>query len=85
MASTLDGLRYLLLVFQTGTGETAGKDLSLFIDELEQKIRVFVVDVPDSILLEAAVLRFRFRPLDRLVCSVMMPPPRPYGTLFCFC
>jgi len=56
-------LRDSVLVFPAIAGQSAGKYLSLFIDKLQQKIRILVVDILDAVFLEAAVLGLYFSPL----------------------
>src|SRR5690606_1812020 len=56
MAGTLYGLGYFPLEFQGSTGEAAGQHLALVIDELQQEVCVFVIDVFDAILFKTAVL-----------------------------
>src|SRR5690606_19455983 len=63
MTGTLYGLCYLLLKLQAGSRQTAGKYLALLIDKLQQEVRILVVDVFDTILLKAAVLRLDLRTL----------------------
>lgn len=68
MACALDGDGKAALVLEAGAGNAAGQNLALLIDKLQEEIGVFVVDVLDPVLLEAAVLfRFGLRPnlIDR--------------------
>src|SRR5690606_4925963 len=67
VACALDGLSHLLLKLQTCTGESAGQDLALLVNKLQQEVRILIVNVLDSILLEAAVLGFYLCTLDRFV------------------
>ena len=55
MACSLDGLRDFLLELQGSTGNTAGKDLALLVEELLQEFSILVVDIFDACFLEAAV------------------------------
>ena len=55
MAGTLDGLGDLALIFAGSAGDAARQDLALLVDELLQEVGIFVVDVLDAVLLEAAV------------------------------
>jgi len=50
LASTLDGLRNLALIFQRVTGNAARQHLALLIEELLQEFCVFVIDVADAII-----------------------------------
>jgi hypothetical protein len=54
-ARTLDGLRDLALELQGSTGDAAGKDLALLVEELLQELGVLVIDILDAGFLEAAV------------------------------
>jgi hypothetical protein len=54
-AGTLDGLRDLALEFEGSTRDAAGKDLALLVEELLEELRVLVIDILDTGLLEAAV------------------------------
>lgn len=51
----LDGGRNTALVLQRVTGDATGQNFTLIVDKLEQKVRVFVVDVLDAVFAEAAV------------------------------
>lgn len=51
----LDGGGDTALVLQGVAGDTAGKHFALFVDELKQEIRIFVVDIFDAELTETAV------------------------------
>lgn len=44
------------LVLEAGAGNATGKNFSLLINELEKKIRILVVNVLDSRLLETTIL-----------------------------
>ena len=55
MTSTLDGSSHLLLVLLRGTGQAAGQQFALLVEEFLEKLRVLVVDVFDAGFLEAAV------------------------------
>ena len=55
MPCPLDGGGDPALVFQRVTGDAAGENLALFVDELQQKIRVFVINVFDAEFAEAAI------------------------------
>lgn len=56
MASTLDRLSDAALKLQRVAGDATGKDLALLVEESLEVLRVLVVDVVDSGLLEATVL-----------------------------
>ena len=56
MASTLNGLSHTTLILQRSTGDTAGKNLTLLVQELLQEFRILIIDVLDTALLETAVL-----------------------------
>lgn len=55
MARTLDGRSYTALVFQAVACDTTRKQFALFVDELDQKVRVFVINVLDPEFAETAV------------------------------
>lgn len=55
MAGTLNRLRYFPLEFKGSTGEAAGKHFALVIDELQQEVGVFVIDVSDAVFLETTI------------------------------
>jgi hypothetical protein len=55
VARTLYGLRHFALVFHGGTGNAAGQQFALFVDQTEQKIGIFIVNVFDTQFLESAV------------------------------
>jgi hypothetical protein len=55
MACTLNGGGHATLVFQAVAGNTAGQQFTLFVDELNEEVRVFVVDIFDTKLAETAV------------------------------
>ena len=55
VAGPFDGGGHFALILQGIAGNPAGKDLALFVDELDQEIGVLVVDVFDAVALEAAV------------------------------
>ena len=55
MTGTLDGGSHLLLVLLRGTGQAAGQQFALLVEEFLEKLRVLVVDVFDAGFLEAAV------------------------------
>ena len=65
MAGAFDGSRYTALVFQAVARDTARQQFALLIDELEQKVRVLVINVFDAELAEAAVF-FVFQPDFRI-------------------
>lgn len=55
MTSTLDSSRNATLVFEAVARDTARQELALFIDELEEEIRVFVVNVLDTEFAKTAI------------------------------
>lgn len=55
MTCTLDGGSHTALVFQAVACNATRKQFALFVDELDQKIRIFVVNVLDAELAETAV------------------------------
>lgn len=56
VTSTLDGLSYAALELEAGAGDTAREDLTLLVEETLEEVRILVVDILDTALLEAAVL-----------------------------
>jgi hypothetical protein len=56
VTSTLDGLSYTALELEAGTGDAAWEDLALLVKETLEELRILVVDILDTALLEAAVL-----------------------------
>jgi hypothetical protein len=60
-------LSHFFLEFQTRTSKSAREDLALLIDKLQKEVRIFVINVFDSILFKAAVLWFDLCPLNRFV------------------
>lgn len=55
MTGTLNGGSHPALVLQRIAGDAAWKHFALFVDELQQKVTVFVVNIFDTELAEAAV------------------------------
>lgn len=55
MARTLHGGSNAALEFQAVARDAAGQQLTLFVDKLDQKVWVFVVNVFDAELAETAV------------------------------
>lgn len=55
MPCTLDSRRNPALVLQRVASDSAWKDFTLAVDELQQEVRVLVVDMLDAELAEAAV------------------------------
>jgi hypothetical protein len=53
--------RYTALVFEAVTGDTAWQQFALFVDELEQKVGIFVINVFDAEFAETAIF-FVFQP-----------------------
>ena len=60
MTGAFDSLGYFTLKFQAGSGDPAGQNLALFVEQFHQKVRVFVINVLDTRLLEAAVFLAAF-------------------------
>ena len=56
MAGTLNSLSHTALILQRVTSDTARENLTLLVQELLQELRVFVVNVLDTALLEATIL-----------------------------
>lgn len=55
MARPLDGSGKAALIFQAGACKAAREDLALLIDELQEEVCVFVINVLDACLFETAV------------------------------
>jgi hypothetical protein len=55
VACTLYGGGYLFLEFLRSSGQAAGQDFALFVEELFQEFGVFVIDVFDAGFFETAV------------------------------
>lgn len=55
MAGAFDGCGYAALVFQAVACDAARKDFALLVDELNEKIGVFVVNVLDAEFAETAI------------------------------
>ncbi len=60
MTRTLHGLGHTALEFQRSTGDAAGKNLALLIEELLEEFGILVVDVLDTAAFETAVFFFFF-------------------------
>ena len=56
MTSTLDSLCDATLELEARAGDTAGEDLTLFVEETLEEVGILVVDILDTALLEASVL-----------------------------
>ena len=56
MTGTLDGSSHAALIFQAVACDTAWEQFALFVDELEQEICVFVINVLDAEFAKTAVL-----------------------------
>jgi hypothetical protein len=56
MACAFDGSSDFALVFEGVTRDATREQFALFVDELEQKLGVFVVNMFDAELFEAAIL-----------------------------
>ena len=55
MTSAFDGGRHAALVLEAVAGNATGEQFALFVDELEQKVGILVVDVLDPEFAEAAI------------------------------
>ena len=55
VAGAFNGLGHATLELQRGTGDTAGKDLSLLVEEFLEEFGILVVDVLDAGAFETAV------------------------------
>ena len=55
MTGTFNGAGNAALVFQAVTCDTAWQQFALFVDELEQKIGIFVINVLDTEFAETAI------------------------------
>ena len=55
MTRTLDSSGYAALIFQAVACDAAREQFALFVDELDQKIRIFVINVLDAEFAETAV------------------------------
>ena len=56
VAGTFDGRGHAALIFQAVAGDAAREQFALFVDELQQKVAVFVVNVFDAEFAETAIL-----------------------------
>lgn len=59
--------RYTALVFEAVTGDTAWQQFALFVDELEQKVGIFVINVFDTEFAETAIFFLCFSPIFGLL------------------
>ncbi len=55
MTGAFYGGRYPALIFQAVAGDTAREQFALFVDELQEEIGIFVIDVFDAEFAETAV------------------------------
>lgn len=55
MTGTFDGLTHFALVFQAGARDTTGQNTALIVEQFQQEIGVFIIDVFNTGFLEAAV------------------------------
>ena len=55
MTGTLNGLSDTTLELERSSGDTTGKDLALFVEELLEEFGILVVDVFDTASLETAI------------------------------
>jgi hypothetical protein len=60
-------LCYFTLELQAGARDATGQDAALFVHELQQEVRVFVVYVLNAVLLEAAIFLARILLVDFFV------------------
>ena len=56
VTTALDSRCHFALVLQRVTSNTARQDFALLVDELQQEVAIFVIDVLDAKLAEAAIL-----------------------------
>lgn len=55
VAGTFNGGGHPALIFQAVAGDAARKQFALFVDELDQKVGIFVIDVFDAEFAKTAV------------------------------
>ena len=55
MAGALDSFGHFLLILVGSTGDAAGQDFALLVDELQQEVCIFIVNILDAELFETAV------------------------------
>ena len=55
MAGTLDSLGHFFLILVGSTGDAAGQNLALLIDELQQEVCILIVNILDAEFLETAI------------------------------
>ena len=55
MAGALDGLGHFLLILVGSTGDAAGQDFALLVDELQQEVCILIIDILDAEFLETAI------------------------------
>ena len=55
MTRAFDGGRHTALVFQAVAGNTARQQFALLVDELDEKVGIFVVDVFDAEFAKTAI------------------------------
>ena len=55
MAGALNGLSHATLKLEGGSGDAAGKDFALLVEELLEEFGIFVVDLLDAASLKTAV------------------------------
>ena len=55
MACALDSFGHFLLILVGSTGDAAGQNLALLIDELQQEVCIFIINVFNAKFLETAV------------------------------
>ena len=65
------GLSHFALEFEAGASNAAGQQAALLVHKLQQEVRVFVIHVLDTVLLEAAVLVTRINGLVTVVAVVV--------------
>ena len=75
VAGLFDGLANAALVLEAGSGQAAGQNLALLVDQHQQEIRVLIVNVLEALFTKAAVAlafgvnRDGIQVTDVLVCS----------------
>ena len=55
MTGSFNACGHFTLIFQRSTGNPAGKNLTLFIQEFLQKFRIFIIHIFDLVLFEPAI------------------------------
>ena len=55
VTGTLNGLSHATLEFQRSSGDAAGKNFALLVEEFLEEFRIFIINVFDSAAFETAV------------------------------